>query len=135
MGSGGTEIPFNGGMPQPSIRDWRCDFNLENGRYHCVCHKCWQAFVGHKRRVLCKHCHKECMVKPENLMAAVEEIPDLLRCPLCESNAELEFGFDTDLESTTATIVCSACPIQFGPSYPDTKADLVKFVIMWNDRK
>ena len=63
------------------------------------------------------------------------EIPDVSRCPLCDCDCELHEGFDIDCESTTAMITCTACPIVFGPIYPDDIADVVKFVKRWNDRE
>ena len=37
-------------------RDWTEDAGHENGRYNCVCVKCNNVFIGHKRRVMCKVC-------------------------------------------------------------------------------
>lgn len=39
-----------------SDRDWKEDFNLENGNYYCYCRKCKKTFTGYKRRVICKVC-------------------------------------------------------------------------------
>ena len=39
--------------------DWTEDFAHENGNYSCLCCRCGQAFVGHKRRVICKACFTE----------------------------------------------------------------------------
>ena len=63
-----------------------------------------------------------------------EVIPEVKRCPLCDCDAELHEGFDIDCESTTALITCTACPVNYGPIYPDTKADVVEFVERWNRR-
>ena len=36
--------------------DWTEDQEHENGNYQCRCIVCSAWFIGHKRRVLCKHC-------------------------------------------------------------------------------
>jgi hypothetical protein len=40
----------------PSEREWVEDADHENGRYFNTCCECGRSFVGHKRRVVCKHC-------------------------------------------------------------------------------
>jgi hypothetical protein len=37
-------------------RNWPEDFSQENGNYLCLCISCSEAFVGHKRRVVCRQC-------------------------------------------------------------------------------
>ena len=37
-------------------RDWTEDFEHENGKYSNACLDCGQAFLGHKRRIVCKTC-------------------------------------------------------------------------------
>lgn len=37
-------------------RDWVEDAEHENGNYQCICWTCKESFIGHKRRVFCKHC-------------------------------------------------------------------------------
>lgn len=37
-------------------RDWQEDFWQENGNYNCICYKCDNIFIGHKRRIVCKIC-------------------------------------------------------------------------------
>jgi hypothetical protein len=39
-------------------RDWPEDFAHENGQYSCGCVYCGSHFIGHKRRVVCRRCHK-----------------------------------------------------------------------------
>lgn len=39
--------------------DWPDDATHENGNYACKCVHCRRAFVGHKRRVVCKECHDQ----------------------------------------------------------------------------
>lgn len=41
---------------QAPQRDWPEDFSHENGNYSNRCGDCGQHFVGHKRRITCKHC-------------------------------------------------------------------------------
>jgi hypothetical protein len=43
-------------MNPESDRDWKEDFNHENGNYRCICCHCGNTFSGHKRRVVCKIC-------------------------------------------------------------------------------
>lgn len=38
---------------------WTEDSTHENGNYRCVCIFCKKAFIGHKRRVVCKVCANE----------------------------------------------------------------------------
>lgn len=65
-----------------------------------------------------------------------EDIPTLplKPCPLCNSPVAIREGFDVDCESTTAVIECTACPLWYGPDYPDDKKDVVKFIGRWNTR-
>lgn len=37
-------------------RDWKEDFNLENGNYQNHCIYCEHIFLGYKRRLVCKRC-------------------------------------------------------------------------------
>jgi hypothetical protein len=39
-------------------RNWPEDFSHENGQYYCSCVYCGERFVGHKRRVVCRRCHR-----------------------------------------------------------------------------
>ncbi len=64
----------------------------------------------------------------------ISAIP-LALCPLCDARVKLIEGFDIDCESTTAVIECTACPLWFGPHYPDNKHDVVRFIGRWNTRK
>jgi hypothetical protein len=38
-------------------KDWKEDFQHENGNYECICCSCGDRFFGHKRRVQCKQCY------------------------------------------------------------------------------
>ena len=40
----------------PEDRDWKDDFQHDNGNYECMCFECGRNFYGHKRRVVCKVC-------------------------------------------------------------------------------
>lgn len=64
----------------------------------------------------------------------ISSIP-LQPCPLCDSLVRLKEGFDIDCESTTAVISCTACPLEYGPHYPNNKHDVVRFIVRWNTRK
>lgn len=55
-----TNIFPPGRDPSP---DWIEDNTHENGNYVCQCMHCKCAFVGHKRRVVCKVCDKRVMKK------------------------------------------------------------------------
>ncbi len=46
------------------LRDWKEDAALENGNYYCICGRCGEQFLGHKRRVICKVCD-QWLKKPE----------------------------------------------------------------------
>lgn len=46
-------------MVTQQIGDWPEDFEHENGGYFRRCVICSDSFLGHKRRVLCKVCHRE----------------------------------------------------------------------------
>jgi len=39
-----------------SPKNWKEDYEHENGNYMCHCRLCKQSFLGHKRRVMCKEC-------------------------------------------------------------------------------
>ena len=52
-------------------RDWEADKEHENGNYQCRCIHCSQWFIGHKRRVLCKHCADS---NPHDTAKAVVEL-------------------------------------------------------------
>lgn len=41
---------------EPSERDWKKDFPLENGNYLNTCIYCENGFRGHKNRVVCLKC-------------------------------------------------------------------------------
>ena len=43
-------------MIKSSKKDWKEDFQYENGKYLCHCAICGSNFLGHKRRVICKEC-------------------------------------------------------------------------------
>lgn len=43
-------------MFTPGPRDWKSDFQHENGQYNCKCLTCGLPFVGHKRRLTCCEC-------------------------------------------------------------------------------
>lgn len=40
-------------------RDFPEDRAHENGNYSCLCFRCGNTFIGHKRRVRCKQCETE----------------------------------------------------------------------------
>jgi hypothetical protein len=42
--------------PGTSAKDWKGDFDHENGCYQCRCCECGAMFYGHKRRVVCLEC-------------------------------------------------------------------------------
>ncbi len=44
---------------QPASKDWKEDFEHENGMYQNKCTLCDSVFLGHKRRVVCKVCAEE----------------------------------------------------------------------------
>ena len=41
-----------------NARNWKEDFEHENGMYMCICTRCKLDFIGHKRRLICKVCHE-----------------------------------------------------------------------------
>lgn len=43
-------------MDQSNPKNFPEDFTLENGSYTCRCCLCSGAFIGYKRRVVCKEC-------------------------------------------------------------------------------
>ena len=50
----------NEGLKWPDDpHNWPEDYHLENGNYCCLCYVCGCQFVGYKRRIVCKMCHKE----------------------------------------------------------------------------
>ncbi len=63
----------------------------------------------------------------------ISAIP-LKACPLCDSVVQLKEGFDIDCESTMGVISCTACPLEYGPLYPNNKHDVVRFIARWNTR-
>jgi hypothetical protein len=44
---------------EPMSKDWKEDFEHENGTYQNKCGSCDSVFLGHKRRVVCKVCAQE----------------------------------------------------------------------------
>jgi hypothetical protein len=42
-----------------SPKNWKEDYEHENGNYICTCYSCKESFYGHKRRVVCKTCASE----------------------------------------------------------------------------
>ena len=42
-----------------SVHSWPEDYTHENGNYINNCAQCEAAFIGHKRRVICKVCAEE----------------------------------------------------------------------------
>lgn len=46
----------NPGPPPLPGGDWTEDAHYENGQYMNRCAICGGTFVGHKRRVVCRHC-------------------------------------------------------------------------------
>ena len=51
-------------MSITSLRDFPEDRKNENGNYHCLCSRCGEQFIGHKRRALCKVC-EDWLKRPE----------------------------------------------------------------------
>ena len=47
--------------------DFEEDFKHENGQYMCSCYECGMAFIGHKRRVVCKICTARWNLEYNNL--------------------------------------------------------------------
>jgi hypothetical protein len=60
-----------------SPKNWKEDYEHENGNYICTCYSCKESFYGHKRRVVCKTCASE--------PSPVEE-KDI--CPTCGDGKE-----------------------------------------------
>lgn len=55
-------------------RDWKEDFQYDNGQYFKTCRSCRHTFIGHKRRVVCK----KCVTTPATEQHAFENpMPDL----------------------------------------------------------
>ena len=46
----------------PAERSWPEDMTHENGNYVCHCAHCQHDFIGHKRRVCCRVCHREAVM-------------------------------------------------------------------------
>lgn len=63
--------------PEAIARDWPEDFGHENGRYWCKCIECGNAFMGHKRRVVCKTCAqtKDTQATIADFLRAIAENP------------------------------------------------------------
>jgi|688.fasta_scaffold10512_9 Lar family restriction alleviation protein len=68
-------------------------------------------------------------------MNASSNFENLLPCPFCGNNAELQELFDIDTESTQALIACNSCEAKFGPIYPDSQEDVQYLIEDWNTRK
>lgn len=49
---------------KPQAGDWPEDFEYENGQYQSICSICSKAFIGHKRRMVCKVCFDEHRKQP-----------------------------------------------------------------------
>ena len=49
-----------------SPKNWKQDYDKENGNYSCKCRDCNEYFYGHKRRVVCKECAKALLVEISN---------------------------------------------------------------------
>ena len=62
-------IPWLGTDPE---RDWPEDAQLENGQYMSHCAECSQAFLGHKRRAVCKACANAVPPKHQDPMYAAD---------------------------------------------------------------
>lgn len=54
--------------------NWDEDKGHENGNYNCVCCKCGNTFIGHKRRVVCKICHTPPTYTQEQMIAFGERV-------------------------------------------------------------
>lgn len=57
-----------------SARNWTEDYSHENGRHHCLCCKCGNGFIGHKRRVVCKECFAPIQSPADELKPLLEKI-------------------------------------------------------------
>jgi hypothetical protein len=58
----GLEVGFkmiDDWLGEGTDRDWKEDFQHENGRYFCLCAECGNKFMGHKRRHVCNTCDTE----------------------------------------------------------------------------
>ena len=53
---------FQAALSARSERDFPEDAKEENGNYCCHCVSCNRDFTGHKRRVLCRVCHREAVM-------------------------------------------------------------------------
>jgi hypothetical protein len=60
---------MSGHAPGESPKDWKGDFDHENGCYQCRCMECEQMFYGHKRRNWCR----ECFNKPSPNAAMLQQ--------------------------------------------------------------
>jgi len=67
-----------------SDRDWKEDFDKENGNYQCVCSICGEFFTGYKRRSICKVCSDKGLKKK----ITQEDIDNVVKL----------FGMDADSE-------------------------------------
>lgn len=54
----GAWVELGSLLHMPAIGDWPEDFSHENGNYWCICSLCHANFTGHKRRLVCKACHR-----------------------------------------------------------------------------
>lgn len=62
-----------------SDRDWKDDFDHENGFYQNLCARCGLAFFGHKLRTICKSCVYPAP-KPKGLIERIlDRIAEALR--------------------------------------------------------
>jgi hypothetical protein len=55
-------IDFKNLQTRRAERDWPEDSSHENGNYLCHCSACQHDFTGHKRRTLCRVCHREAVM-------------------------------------------------------------------------
>lgn len=53
---------FQDALTARTERDFPEDAEHENGNYLCHCVGCTRDFTGHKRRVLCRVCHREAVM-------------------------------------------------------------------------
>ena len=87
--------------------DWTEDFAHENGNYSCLCCRCGQAFVGHKRRVICKACFTESAAPTPAPDAAVATVGEsLLREPVTIKAPE---WYRCDAHAWLSQIPCPTC--------------------------
>lgn len=53
------------------LGDWPEDFSHENGQYQNTCATCKAAFMGHKRRRLCKQCVNDPRVNRDAMLPKI----------------------------------------------------------------